>query len=206
MEFIDIARVAAERWGERRRVREPNVAKIDRGMAIEAETAERIQSRYHLLREATEIVNRDQSLIATAAADGNVRPLTEAIGLERVIGKKDFLDANFMEIGLAVARFVGRINIRSASGRSIGYGTGFMVSPRLLLTNNHVLGSADEARVSEVEFDYQNDRQGRLLPLVGFGLDPDAFFMTDKKLDFALDACARSPSAGWRCGATAGRA
>lgn len=188
MEFLDIAKVASERWRERRRVRETNVAKIDSGKAIEAESPERIQARIHLLREATQIVNREQSLIATAAAGGNIRPLTAAIGLERVLGKKDFLDANFMEIGLAVARFVGRINIRSENGRSIGYGTGFMVSPRLLLTNNHVLGSADEARASEVEFDYQNDRQGRLLPLVGFGLDPDAFFMTDKKLDFTLVA------------------
>ncbi|MDQ2987551.1 MAG: serine protease, partial [Pseudomonadota bacterium] len=195
LEYLDIARAAAERWHERRGVRDPNVAKIDRGMAIEAESVERIHARIHLLSEATQVVNREQSLIAAAAAGGNVRPLTEAIGLERVIGKKDFLDANFMEIGLAVARFVGRINIRSDSGRSIGYGTGFMVSPRLLLTNNHVLGSADEARASEVEFDYQNDRQGRLLPLVGFGLDPDAFFMTDKKLDFTLVAV-REVSAG----------
>jgi hypothetical protein len=203
MEFLDIAKAAAERWHERRGVREPNVAKIDRGMAIEAESVERIHARIHLLSEATQVVNREQSLIAAAAAGGNVRPLTEAIGLERVIGKKDFLDANFMEIGLAVARFVGRINIRSDSGRSIGYGTGFMVSPRLLLTNNHVLSSADVARASEVEFDYQNDRQGRLLPLVGFGLDPEAFFMTDKKLDFALVAV-RDVSAGGlplrRCG------
>ena len=188
MEFLDIAKVAAERWHERRRVREQKVAKIDSGRGIEAESVERLQSHLRLQREASEIVNREQSRIATAAASGNVRPLTEAIGLERVVGKKDFLDANFMEIGLAVARFVGRINIRSDSGRSIGYGTGFMVSPRLLLTNNHVLGSAEEARASEVEFDYQNDRQGRLLPLVGFELDPDAFFMTDKKLDFALVA------------------
>ena len=97
-----------------------------------------------LLREATQVLGREQSMIATAAAGGNIRPLTAAIGLERVIDKSDFLDANFMEIGLAMARFVGRINIRSESGRTIGYGTGFMVSPRLLLTNNHVLGSADD--------------------------------------------------------------
>lgn len=190
MEFIEVAKGAAERWRERRQVRDENGAKIKSGRAIETESAERIQLRLKHMRAATQIVNREQSLIATAAGagGGKGRPLTESIGLERVIGKKDFLDANFMEIGLAVARFVGRINIRSTSGRSIGYGTGFMVSPRLLLTNNHVLGNADAARASEVEFDYQNDRFGRLLPLVGFGLDPDAFFMTDKQHDFALVA------------------
>jgi len=60
--------------------------------------------------------------------------LVQSIGLERVIGRPDFLDINFIELALAVARFVGRVNILTAQGRSDGYGTGFMVSPRLLLT------------------------------------------------------------------------
>ena len=34
---------------------------------------------------------------------------------------------------------VGRIRIRAASGRALGFGTGSLVGPRLLLTNHHVL-------------------------------------------------------------------
>lgn len=83
-------------------------------------------------------------------------------------------------MALAVSRFVGRINIRSRPGRTAGFGTGFMVSPRRLLTNNHVLRTERDALYSEVEFDYQYDRYGRLLPVVVYRLEPETFFITSK--------------------------
>jgi V8-like Glu-specific endopeptidase len=91
-------------------------------------------------------------------------------------------------MALAVSRFVGRINIRSMPGQTAGFGTGFMVSPRLLLTNNHVLRTERDARYSEVEFDYQYDRYGRLLPVVVYGLEPETLFITSTELDFTLVA------------------
>jgi endonuclease I len=63
-----------------------------------------------------------------------------------------------------------------------------MVSPRLFLTNNHVLPAKQDAVHSVVEFDYQLDTLGRLLPVREFRLDPDAFYMTSQKLDFTLVA------------------
>ena len=121
-------------------------------------------------------------------------PLTEAVlrdlGLERTLGNSDFQGIAFLELALAVSRFVGRINIRSSPGRDVGYGTGFMVSPRLLMTNNHVLPNPEAARFSEVLFDYQVDRSGQPLLPVPFALQPDTFFLTDTRLDFALVAVA----------------
>lgn len=184
MEFFDIARSAGQRWQERQAVREPRRAKIREGKAIEVETPERVQLRLERLSKiATEASN-----VNAAAPPGGAGSLVELIGRERILGDSDFLDINFLEVALAVSRFVGRINIRSAHGRTLGYGTGFMVSPCLLMTNNHVLDSAEQAATSEVEFDFQNDRFGRLLPVVGFGLDPQTFFMTNKELDFSLVA------------------
>jgi len=184
MDFTHIAVAAGERWQRRAAVRLPNVERIRSGKAIEAESPERVQARLSRLAQAAQTP-------APCAAGGAARaPLTESIGLERVQGNPDFLDMNFVELALAVARFVGRINIRSKLGRSIGYGTGFMVSPTLLLTNHHVLDSADVAAASEVEFDYQNDRAGRPLPIVGFALEPARFFMTSAELDFTLVAVA----------------
>ncbi len=58
------------------------------------------------------------------------------------------------------------------------------------MTNNHVLASPAVAKHSEVEFDYQNDRTGRPMPLVPFALEPQTFFMTDVDLDFTLVAVA----------------
>lgn len=196
MDFLDIATEAAQRWNKRQRDRNAKREKIDAGKAVEAESLERIQLRLNHLPEALRNAERDRNMIASleATPEGKARLLRHTIGLERVVGKRDFLDVNFMEIGLAVARFVGRVNIRSAQGRSIGYGTGFMVSPRLLMTNHHVLEGANVAQTSEVEFDYQSDRTGRLLNVAGFSLEPDVFFMTDKQLDFTLVAVKeRSP-------------
>ena len=47
-----------------------------------------------------------------------------------------------------------------------------MVSPRLLLTNNHVLRSKADALHSEIEFDYQTDRNGCLLPIATYSRRP----------------------------------
>ncbi|WUR15642.1 endonuclease [[Empedobacter] haloabium] len=188
MDFTHIAVAAGERWQRRAEVREPNLEKIRNGKAIEAESPQRVQARLARLSQA--------AVIPAVRPPALMAPLTEAIGLERIQGNPDFLDMNFVELALAVARFVGRINIRSKLGRSIGYGTGFMVSPTLLLTNHHVLESADVAAASEVEFDYQNDRAGRQLPIVGFKLEPQRFFMTNAALDFTLVAVAAQSARG----------
>lgn len=114
--------------------------------------------------------------------------LLNDISKERIIGDSDMMGINFLERGIAVGRFVGRINIRNSVGLTNGYGTGFMVSPRLLLTNNHVLRSITDAKSSLVEFDFQLDRRGLPLPVVAFGLRPDLFFITNQKLDYTLIA------------------
>lgn len=193
MEFFDIAAAAGRRWQNRAPVRSPNVEKIRSGKAIEAESAERIQKRFSRLAESTRKASAAMERVFLQPA---APTLVQSIGLERVIGRPDFLDINFIELALAVARFVGRVNILTAQGRSDGYGTGFMVSPRLLLTNNHVLTTADVARHSMVEFDFQNDRAGRPLPVVGFRLDPGTFFMTSETLDFSLVAVSETSIGG----------
>lgn len=178
---MDVAAAAAQRWQARAAVREQ-----DRGKnSVEVESKERIQARLDRLAEAA-----TSGWTSTTSSEA-VLPTPDVLktmGLERVVGRSDFQGIAFLELALAVSQFVGRINIRSSATRSAGFGTGFMVSPRLLLTNNHVLPDDAMARFSEVEFDYQNDRFGRPLPVVPFGLRPDVFFMTDGKLDFSLVA------------------
>ena len=56
------------------------------------------------------------------------------------------------------------------------------------MTNNHVLRSEDFARRSTAEFNFQLGDGGAQLPVVRFGLKPDAFFLTDRDLDFSLVA------------------
>lgn len=107
--------------------------------------------------------------------------------LERIINGENFLGVRFLALGQRAARAIARVDIRTPDGR-IGSGTGSLVSSRLLLTNNHVLQSADWARRSSAVFDFEDDLDNKPRPTVAFSLDPDAFFFTNKAFDFTLVA------------------
>ncbi|MEU3957183.1 endonuclease, partial [Streptomyces achromogenes] len=102
----------------------------------------------------------------------------------------------FLEGGYRAARSIGRVCVRTPEGGH--YGTGFMVSPSLLLTNNHVLRSLEEAGHAVVQFDYQAGVDGRPLIPVTFRIDPHGFFATDRELDFTVVAVAESNEEGAR--------
>jgi endonuclease G, mitochondrial len=108
--------------------------------------------------------------------------------LERIFGENNLISVSFLAAGLTVAATVGRVHMNTAEGRYAGFGTGFLVSPRLLITNNHVIGDAGSAARTLVEFNYQEGPDGQLQPSVIFNLDPQAFFVTDKPLDYTLVA------------------
>lgn len=112
----------------------------------------------------------------------------DGLALERVIGASDLFPISYLEAGLKAGKPVCRIEVRDRLARVLGHGTGFLVSPALLLTNNHVLENADAARFSLAQFNYETDLQMLPRPIRNFRLDPDLFFMTDSKLDFTLVA------------------
>lgn len=120
---------------------------------------------------------------------------------ERVLGTSDLLEVVFLQAALAVARTVARVRVNGAIGVLRGYGTGFMVSPRLLLTNWHVLPTPDIAAVSIAEFGFET-RLGEGAPQAGavFKLEPGKFFLAEEALDYALVAVAPSGSTGTRLG------
>jgi V8-like Glu-specific endopeptidase len=105
---------------------------------------------------------------------------------ERILGvAKDLQSWSFLPRGARAARTVARICV-AENGRELPIGTGFLVSPRLLLTNHHVLPDATAAGAVIVEFDAQVTVDN--IPEVSrrFTLAPDAFFVADAALDFAL--------------------
>lgn len=98
----------------------------------------------------------------------------------------DFTGVEFLSRGRRAASAVGRIVRSSGAPR----GTGFMVAPGLLLTNNHVIASPDEASGMVVQFDYEMDDNGVERPVTVFGFDAATFFLTDPidRLDYTLVA------------------
>jgi len=71
-----------------------------------------------------------------------------------------------------------------------------MVSPRVMMTNNHVLGGAAEAGTATVEFDFFEREDGTTGPVSQFHLRPDELFVTDAPLDFTLVAVESTNPAG----------
>lgn len=119
-------------------------------------------------------------------------------GLERIIGRNELVGVWYLDSGLEAARSVGRILVLGPGGNLIPKGTGFMISPRLLITNNHVLGTEDRATGAVIEFNFQNDSRGEPRRSVPFKLDPASCFVTSPKnqLDYTVVAVRDSEDGG----------
>lgn len=105
---------------------------------------------------------------------------------ERILGENDLLPINYFLKGLTHAKAIGRITIVSADGREQGWGTGFLISSNILMTNNHVLESKTLAVNSFMEFDYEMDQNNKPKTTTVFSLDPNKLFITDENLDFTV--------------------
>jgi endonuclease G len=133
--------------------------------------------------------NRAEADTAIGLRVGMIEPKSsDPFGYERIIGKSDLLSINFLDRGRRSADAVCRIKLPMDGGEA--FGTGSLVGPRLLITNNHVIASPREAAQAEAEFGYDHDVDGVLRPPVRFNLDPDELFFTSTELDITLVAVA----------------
>ncbi|MEV6181143.1 endonuclease [Streptomyces sp. NPDC052015] len=192
-------------------------ARFESRTAQRQETRRTIESRGVLyadepdrVRKRLARLNADWSLARSieriptqpAASAGSTLPLppetfgADVLGLERLMGRNDLTGVAFLEGGHLAARSIGRVTVRSAAGGH--HGTGFMVSPSLLMTNNHVLRSPEEAGRAVIEFNFQAGLDGLPLVPVIFALEPQRFFATDRDLDFSVVAVADRSRLGTR--------
>lgn len=113
--------------------------------------------------------------------------VTEADFAERQIGPTLDLDDNPPNETARLAGVpVGRIvQLDAAGGNPQGFATGFLIAPRLLITNHHVFASADETRNCGVQFAYEKIN-GVLSAGPIFTLDTAYFFYANEELDFAI--------------------
>lgn len=68
---------------------------------------------------------------------------------EKIIGEDTLRHIYILNQALEAAKGVVHLRV------SKGAGTGFMISPDLLMTNNHVIASQEEAEKTEYTFNYQ---------------------------------------------------
>ncbi|MGX4643864.1 trypsin-like serine peptidase [Massilia sp. SYSU DXS3249] len=126
--------------------------------------------------------------------------LFDEFGTERVLATSDLLSFETLQKAIAIGRFVGQVCRRDAvpglAPRLTPIATGSMVSPRLLLTNHHVLRSKEEAAGAAVRFDYQLGEEGQPLPTSVFSFEPDELFVTDELLDYTIVAVAPTAQEG----------
>ncbi len=98
---------------------------------------------------------------------------------ERINLGADFLPASYLKGGATRANSVCRI----VTPRSLGTGS-LIADGKFILTNNHVLRSAEVASASTAEFGYEVGENE-----IRIALKPERFFITDKDLDFTIVAC-----------------
>ena len=116
-----------------------------------------------------------------------VKQLDQA--LEKVIGDRDFLPSRWLRRAANAAEAVARVRTPA------DFGTGFLVTPWLLMTNHHVLDSVSVAEVSTVTFRYEEDDNEELHDTVRLALQPERCFVTSPiaELDLTLVAVAPTP-------------
>lgn len=103
-------------------------------------------------------------------------------------GTNDFQPAAFLPDGAKARRAVARTILESPGESRTA--TGFLISPGLFLTNQHVVKNATEASLTQIVFDDELDERGEIRPTTAFALDPDTLFLTsdEMQLDYALIA------------------
>lgn len=135
---------------------------------------------------ARSILARKIDLVSEEPADATEALVAEVgAALEKVHLEANFLPAGFLRVGAQKAKAVCRIPFRTSQGRFVG--SGFLVAPGIIMTNNHVLDSAETALNAVAEFDFEMDMAARRV-----ALRPDDLFYTHEPLDFTLVACEMS--------------
>ncbi len=162
---------AAGRWREREKARkQPGTIKA--ASEDEVKIAER-RVENNFTRESRRPATRPEL----------VRPL---IFPERIIKGNDFKDFPPNELGRTAGKPVARIeNIPGNGMQAEGFATGFLVSPHLLMTNNHVFPDKESAKNCAANFLYERTTEG-VNSGFKFFIDPDKFFYTDAGMDFSL--------------------
>jgi endonuclease G len=170
----EIRAAAIGRWFERESIRQ----QVKRDIELQGIGSADSYVRQNAFAKRLKSINR---------INAEIKGMDLPLGIERRMGPTLDWTAHapnerVRRAGRPVARLVPltRPNIDP-----IGFGTGFLISPDLLITNWHVFPSRADAEGSAANFLYEDTVDGISRGLT-FELDPKRFFVSSKELDFAI--------------------
>src|SRR5262245_12384466 len=145
-----------------------------------------------LIKLASTLRNKQPSQAATREVLKSRREfLRESLGeaveaddiFERIIRGDELQPVAYLERGMIASRAVARVDIGGGK-----FGTGFLVAPQVLITNNHVLHDIAEASQATAQFHFEVDLSDAEVGPVVFRLAPETLFYTSKDLDYSVVA------------------
>lgn len=153
-----------------------------RGTHMSALDREILEDYRSLLQEQS-----DQDDDKRLRARRQMVPEDDENAFERILGQSNLFPINYLSRGAAKARAVAKIQLFYRGAIPAGSGSGFLVAPGLLLTNNHVIATREAARTAKAVFDHQQDDQFEYMPTKTFEITDNIFFTSDRKqLDFTF--------------------
>ncbi|WP_394153365.1 trypsin-like peptidase domain-containing protein [Loktanella salsilacus] len=197
---LNVIRAARTRWDGSKEERDRVATQMAGARPLETESAPRLVAYTERLltqikasprRPDPDIVAGLETAVRTGAQASSHAvqlPAAERSFLERIIGEaEDFLSVMFVKRAVVAAASVGRI-VTKDSRR--GFGTGFLIAPGILMTNQHVLHTMQDAQAASVQFMFELEVDSREAPGHIFELEPDRLFHADTALDMAIVAVA----------------
>jgi len=157
---------------------------IKEGLGLLVETEDRVKAfldRQHVLAKEKLQVDDAPENLSFAFNRGFENELERKIG-----PTNNILSIEFLELGLLAAKSVGRFT------NGVGFGTGFHVGNQLLITNNHVIKSQEEALEWQFELNVEDNKFGQPKGQHNYSLAPEKFFLTNEEYDFTLVAVSNS--------------
>ena len=120
-----------------------------------------------------------------------------AANQEAVWGQNNLLSAHFLTEGAQIQKSVAMVTLKvSKNGlpSGNGWGSGFLVSNSLFMTNNHVIPNERFCDDVNMQFMYQDNYDSQ--PLISsefFETDENSFFHTNANLDYTIVRLKRKP-------------
>jgi endonuclease G len=105
-------------------------------------------------------------------------PMPIAMAVERINGTPNFQDILVLRKIFTLADAVGKIVIRTSPSKSVGFGTGFLIAPGIIITNHHVFPDPKSVEHSFIQFNYELNDQGVPRTIKTYHFDPEKLFVT----------------------------